>query len=101
MLASDVNFINNPNNDNDKLKYRSKTDITAQILTAAKNKPLGKTKIMYSAMVSSQQMKEYLDELLRKELISYNEESRTYQTTEHVLEFIRLYEKIKSLGNVI
>jgi predicted transcriptional regulator len=56
---------------------------------------------MYSAMVSSHQMKEYLDELLKKELISYNEATRTFQTTEQGLEFIRLYEKIKSLGDVI
>jgi predicted transcriptional regulator len=95
MLVSDIN-----NNKENRIKYRSKQDITAQILTAAKDKPLGKTKLMYSSMVSSSQLKEYLSEILDQKLLLYNEGSRMYQTTEEGLEFLRLYEKIKSLGDI-
>lgn len=91
MLVSDIN---------NKTRYRSNQDITAQILTAAKE-PKGKTKLMYSSMVSAVQLKEYLDVILDKKLLSYNKATRTYQTTEQGLEFLRLYEKMKSLGDVI
>lgn len=43
--------------------YRSKTDVVAAILTATKEKPLGKTRLMYTAYVSSEQLREYLAEL--------------------------------------
>jgi predicted transcriptional regulator len=84
----------------DKLRYRSKDDIEAQILAAAKE-PKGKTKLMYSAMVSSSQTREYLAELLHKKSLSFNEVTKTYRTTEQGLEFLRLYEKIKTLGDLI
>ena len=41
------------------MKYRSRTDITAQILEAA-NGGVTKTKIMYKAFLSYAQLKEYL-----------------------------------------
>lgn len=46
-------------------------------------------------------MREYLAELLHKKSLSFNEVTKTYQTTEQGLEFLRLYEKIKKLGDLI
>jgi len=57
MLVSDINNHN-------KTRYRSNQDIT-QILTAAKE-PKGKTRLMYSSMISAAQLKEYLNEILDK-----------------------------------
>jgi predicted transcriptional regulator len=91
MLISDIN-----NKDN-KLKYRSKPDIMAQILTVTKDKPLGKTRIMFSVFLSSNQTQEYLRELLAKRLLSYNEVTRMYQTTSQGIEFLQLYEQMKNL----
>jgi predicted transcriptional regulator len=84
----------------DKPRYRSKDDIEANILAAAKE-PKGKTRLMYSAMVSSYQIREYIADLLRKKLLSFNGVTKTYQTTEQGLEFLRLYERIRTLGDLI
>jgi predicted transcriptional regulator len=79
--------------------HRSKLDIIAQILTADLD-PKGKTKLMHITMISSQQVREYLTELLGKGLLSYDEVIRTFQTTTEGNEFLRLYDNIKRLGNV-
>jgi predicted transcriptional regulator len=91
-------LISGIDNKDNKLKYRSKPDIMAQILTATKDRPLGKTKVMYSVFLSSNQTKEYLRELLAKRLLSYNEVTRMYQTTSQGIEFLQLYEQMKNLG---
>lgn len=78
--------------------HRSKLDIIAQILTAA-SEPKGKTKLMHITMISSQQVREYLTELLGKGLLSYDEVIRAFQTTTEGNEFLRLYDNIKRLGN--
>jgi predicted transcriptional regulator len=54
------------------MKYRSRTDITAQILEAA-NGGVTKTKIMYKAFLSYAQLKEYLAVLIENGLLEYVE----------------------------
>jgi len=56
---------------------------------------------MYLSLISAAQLKEYLNEILDKKLLSFDKATRTYQTTEQGLEFLRLYEKMKSLGDVL
>ena len=77
---------------------RCKTDIIAAILSAVNDRPLGKTKIVYSAFLSSVQKGEYLSDLVTKGLLSYNKVTKTFQTTEQGKEFLRLYEKMKMLN---
>jgi predicted transcriptional regulator len=48
------------------MKYRSRTDIVAQILEAASGEGANKTKIMYKAYLSHDQLKEYLSILMEK-----------------------------------
>ena len=78
--------------------YRSKTEVVAAILTATKEKPLGKTRLMYTAYVSSLQLREYLAELQNKGLLSYDEVTRTFITTTHGGEYLKLYEAMDNLG---
>jgi predicted transcriptional regulator len=63
------------------IKYRSRTDITAQILEAA-NGGATKTKIMYKAFLSYQPLKEYLRVLVENGLLEYEKETQTFKTTD-------------------
>ena len=52
------------------MKYRSRTEIVSNILEAA-NGGVTKTKIMYKAYLSYNQLKEYLSILIENNLIEY------------------------------
>lgn len=51
--------------------------------------------MMHIAMISSQQVRNYLTELLGKGLLSYDEVIRAFQTTTAGNEFLRLCDKIR------
>ena len=55
------------------MKYRSRTEIVAMILEAA-NGGATKTKIMYKAFLSYNQLREYLSVLIENNLIEYLED---------------------------
>ncbi len=78
------------------MKYRSRTDITAQILEIT-NGGATRTKIMYGAYLSYAQMKEYLARLIENDLIEYERKTQRYKTTEKGLRFLRLYQSIGGL----
>ena len=81
-------------------KYRSRTDIVAQILQAANGYSDGasKSRIMYyGAFLSYAQLKEYLAVLIQNGLLEYCEGTQTYKTTEKGLKFLHIYEEIKQL----
>jgi predicted transcriptional regulator len=75
------------------MKYRSRTDITAQILEAA-NGSATKTKIMYKAFLSYAQLKEYLAVLIENGLLQYIEGEQMYKTTEKGNRFLKIYNQI-------
>ena len=75
------------------MKYRSRTDITAQILEAA-NGGVTKTKIMYKAFLSYAQLKEYLTVLIENGLLEYVEGEQIYRTTEKGNRFLKIYNQI-------
>ena len=74
------------------MRYRSRTDIVAQILEAA-NGGDGATqaKIMYKAFLSYAELKEYLTVMVENGLLKYNEREQIYKTTEKSNRFLRLY----------
>ena len=90
------------------MKYRSRTDIVAQILEAA-NESDGatKTKIMYKAYLSYAQLKEYLAVLVESGLLQVVENGSTtsnnnqtyYRTAEKGWQFLKLYNSIGELAN--
>jgi Predicted transcriptional regulator len=79
------------------MKYRSRTDIVSQMLEAAEGGAT-KTRLMYSAFLSYEQMKEYLLLLSENELLEYDEESRKFRTTHKGHRFLEIYSQI---GDII
>ena len=75
------------------MKYRSRTDITAQILEAA-NGGSTKTKLMYKAFLSFAQLKEYLAVLVENQLLDFDEAAHLYRTTDKGNRFLKLYNQI-------
>ncbi len=59
-----------------------------------------KTKIMYKAFLSYNQLREYLSVLIENNLIEYLEGSPVYKTTEKGLTFLQKNNEIEELLNV-
>jgi predicted transcriptional regulator len=79
------------------MKYRSRTDIVSQILDAAANGSGGttKTRIMYKAFLSYDQLREYLKMLVESGLLSYDLDGQTFRTTEKGHKFLQTYNQIE------
>jgi predicted transcriptional regulator len=77
---------------------RSRTEIVAMILDVA-NEGGGetKTKIMYFAFLSYNQLKEYLSVLVENNLIEYLDGANKYKTTEKGLFFIKMHNELEEL----
>ena len=78
------------------MKNRSRTEIVAMILDAA-NGGATKTKIMYIAFLSYNQLKDYLSAMIENNLIEYLEGTRTFKTTEKGLNFLTMHNEIGEL----
>jgi predicted transcriptional regulator len=78
------------------MKYRSRTEIVSNILNAA-NGGTSKTKMMYKAYISYNQLKEYLTILIENNLIEYIDGSQTFKTTEKGLHFLKMHNAIGEL----
>lgn len=78
------------------MKYRSRTDIAADILQIASTGAI-KTKIMYRAFLSFPQQKEYLQLLIEAGMLEYFEEERMYKTTERGMHFLKSYGELRKM----
>ena len=79
-------------------RSRCWTEITAAILYSAQDGPVTRTKIMYRAFLSYEQIRGYLSDLMAGELIEPVDESqRLFRTTSRGNEFLRVYEKVQEL----
>ena len=78
------------------VKYRSRTEIVAMILEAA-NGGATKTKIMYKAFLSYNQLKECLTILIENNLLEYIDGTQTFKTTEKGLNFLKMHNEIGEL----
>jgi predicted transcriptional regulator len=78
---------------------RSRTEIVAMILDAA-NGGETKTKIMYFAFLSYNQLREYLSILIENNLIEYLEGANKFKTTEKGLFFLKMHNEIGELLKV-
>lgn len=81
------------------MKYRSHIEIMRQILEIANGGGVTKTKIMYKALLSYAQMKEYLIVLTDKDLLHYDEDTRTFKTTEKGLRYLDTCSQIGDMMN--
>jgi predicted transcriptional regulator len=68
----------------------------SQILDAA-NGGATKTKIMYKAYLSYQQLKEYLSMLVENGLLEFENGTQTYKTTSKGMKFVKVYDQIDNL----
>ena len=82
------------------MKNRSRTEIVYQILEIVRRagNGAGKTKIMYSALLSSAQLKEYLNVLTESDLLRYDSAMRMFKITGKGVRFLEIYNRI---GDVI
>jgi predicted transcriptional regulator len=78
------------------MKYRSRTEIVSNILEAA-NGGATKTKIMYKAFLSYNQLREYLSVLIENNLIEYLDGTQTYKTTEKGLNLLKMHNEMAEL----
>lgn len=78
------------------MKNRSRTEIVYQILETVRHagNGAGKTKIMYSALLSSAQLKEYLTILTGNDLLGYDSVTRTFKITGKGIKFLEIYNRI-------
>ena len=76
---------------------RSRTEIVAMILGAANGGGTAKTKIMYFAFLSYNQLNEYLSVLIENNLIEYLDGTKTFKTTEKGLNYLKMYNEIRQL----
>ena len=78
------------------MRYRDRVEIIAMILqTAAKG--VTKTKIMYAAYLSFQQVNDYLEFLQENDLLQYENEIEHYRVTEKGFRFLRVSNEINDL----
>jgi predicted transcriptional regulator len=82
---------------------RSRTEIVAMILDAANEGGETKTKIMYIAFLSYNQLNEYLSILIENNLIEYLDGAHKFKTTEKGLNFLKMHNESRELlpGNTI
>jgi predicted transcriptional regulator len=71
------------------MKYRSRSDIVGLLLEAANSGAI-KTKLMYKAYLSFNQLREYLTLLVENGLIEYQEGMQTYRTTEKCIRLLQI-----------
>ncbi|MGZ5486829.1 MAG: winged helix-turn-helix domain-containing protein [Nitrososphaeraceae archaeon] len=76
---------------------RSRTEIVAMILDAANEGGETKTKIMYFAFLSYNQVKEYLSILIENNLIEYLDGTHKFKTTEKGLNYLKMHNEIRKL----
>ena len=78
------------------MKYRSRTEIVSNILDAA-NGGATKTKIMYKAFISYNQLKEYLSLLIENNLLEYLDGAHIFKTTEKGLNLLKMHNEMGEL----
>ena len=78
------------------MKYRNRTEIVGNILDAA-NGGATKTKIMYTAFLSYNQLKEYFSILIENNLIEYLDGTNKFKTTEKGLNLLKMHNEMAEL----
>jgi len=81
------------------MKNRSRTEIVSNILEAA-NGGVTKTKIMYKAFLSYNQLKEYISILIENNLIEYLDGTHKFKTTAKGLNLLKMHNEMAELLKV-
>ena len=78
------------------MALRTRIEITAQILQIAKEGAI-KTRIMYGAYMSWNQLKEYLSALVEDGLLEFVREEQKYKTTRKGIEYLKTLDKLSGM----
>ena len=78
------------------MNNRSRTEIVSMILDVA-NGGATKTKIMYKAMLSYNQLKNYLCVMIENNLIEYLAGTQTFRTTGKGLQLLKIHNEMTEL----
>ena len=81
------------------MKYRSRSDIVGLLLNAANGGGATKTKLMYKAYLSFNQLREYLTLLVENGLIEY-EVGQTYRTTDKGMRVLHLQNEMDEVAPI-
>lgn len=76
---------------------RSRMDIVSKILQAANGSGTTKTRVIYEAFLSYAQIQDYIAVLTQNDLLSYDLNTRTFQTTKKGLRFIEVYNQMDGM----
>jgi predicted transcriptional regulator len=79
------------------MRRRRRTEIIGAILESANGGGATKTTIMYKAMLSYEDMKDYLLSLAEDDLIEYEEGKMTYRTTPKGMHLLQLYNNVNEM----
>lgn len=78
------------------MKYRDRMEIISVILQTA-TEGTTKTRIMYAAYLSFQQVNDYLEFLQKNDLLQYEDETGFYRVTEKGYRFLRISNELNDL----
>jgi predicted transcriptional regulator len=80
------------------MRYRDRTEVIREILEAANGaENITRTKLMYKALLSYTQVKEYLALLVKRDLIGYDSITHTYKTTEKGMRLLQFCNKLDDM----
>ncbi|HYA84225.1 MAG TPA: winged helix-turn-helix domain-containing protein [Candidatus Bathyarchaeia archaeon] len=82
------------------MKYRSRSEIVGLLLDAANGGGATKTKLMYKAYLSFNQLREYLSLLVENGLKEYEEGMRTYRTTEKGIRLLQIQNTMDEIAPI-
>ena len=80
-------------------KYRTRSDIMAQIIGVAKDKSVTKTRISYDCFLSYDYLNECLNILIKSGLLSNDKKTNMYIATEKGLHYLELCSTLGKYAN--
>ena len=82
------------------MKYRSRNEIVADILSSAKNvEGVTKTRIMYEAFLSFAQLKDYMSTLLENGMLEQISSSK-YRITDKGVKMLETYDRLNDIVGI-
>jgi predicted transcriptional regulator len=83
-----------------EMKNRDRAEINAMILDIASRGRVTKTKIMYRAYLSYNNLQEYLTDLGESELLEYEDHAETYRTTDKGMRYLEIHSRMNELISI-
>ena len=82
-------------NSNMGRKHRSRQEIIYSILSFMGQRGTTITKVFYNSMISYEQSREYIDNLIKLGMVTFDERARLYRITAKGEHFLQIYSVIR------